>query len=65
MNPQLDRYNNGFDPQAVKDIKSLNEKINEEKDPAALEKLLMKRMCRGFDINAGVIGRVRGGYYPY
>lgn len=65
MNPQLDRYNNGFDPQAVKDIKSLNEKINEEKDPAALEKLLMQRMCRGFDINAGVIGRVRGGYYPY
>jgi hypothetical protein len=28
-------------------------------------RLRMQRMCRGFEINAGVIGRVRGGYYPY
>lgn len=65
MNSSLDRYNNGFDPQAVKDINTLNEKIKKEQDPEELEKLLMQRMCRGFDINAGAMGRVRGGYYPY
>lgn len=65
MNSSLDRYNNGFDPQAVKDINSINEKIKKEQDPEELTKLLTQRMCRGFDINAGVIGRVRGGYYPY
>lgn len=65
MNNSLDRYNNGFDPQAMKDINSLNEKIKKEQNPEELTKLLMQRMCRGFDINAGTIGRVRGGYYPY
>ena len=65
MNSSLDRYNNGFDPQAVKDINSLNEKIKNERNPEVLEKLLMQRMCRGFDINAGAIGLVRGGYYPW
>ena len=55
MNNSLDRYNNGFDPQAVKDINSLNEKIKKEQNPEELTKLLMQRMCRGFDINAGII----------
>ena len=65
MNTQLDRYNNGFDPQAVKDIKKLNEEIAKETDKSKLTELYMKRLCRGFDINSGAIGRVRGGYYPY
>lgn len=65
MNAALDRYNNGFDPKVVKDINSINEKIQKETDKEKLLKLKMQRMCMGFDINAGVIGRVRGGYYPY
>lgn len=65
MNTSLDRYNNGFDPNAVKDIKEINEKLKKEQDKEEAMRLRMQRMCRGFEINAGVIGRVRGGYYPY
>ena len=65
MNTTLDRYNNGFDPKAVKDINSINEKLEKESDKEKIMELRMQRMCRGFEINAGVIGRVRGGYYPY
>lgn len=65
MNKQLDRYNNGFDPNVVKEINSINEKINKKNTKEELMKLKMQRMCLGFDINAGTIGRVRGGYYPY
>ena len=65
MNSTLDRYNNGFNPQAVKDIEKLNEEIKKETDKNKLTELYMKRLCRGFDINAGAMGRVRNGYYPY
>lgn len=65
MNSTLDRYNNGFDPKIVKEINSINEKMKKENDKEELMKLRLKRMTLGFDINAGVIGKVRGGYYPY
>lgn len=65
MNTMLDKYNNGFDPKAVKDINTINEEIKKETDSEKLTELYMKRLCRGFDINAGAIGRVRAGYYPY
>jgi hypothetical protein len=65
MNNTLDRYNNGFDPKVVKEINSINEKIGKTSDKEELMKLKLQRMCMGFDINAGAIGRVRGGYYPY
>lgn len=65
MNNTLDRYNNGFDPKVVKEINSINDKIKKENDKEELMKLRLKRMTLGFDINAGVIGKVRGGYYPY
>jgi len=64
-NSTLDRYNNGFDPKVVKEINSINDKIKKENDKEELMKLRLKRMTLGFDINAGVIGKVRGGYYPY
>lgn len=64
-NSTLDRYNNGFDPKIVKEINSINEKMKKENDKEELMKLRLKRMTLGFDINAGVIGKVRGGYYPY
>ena len=65
MNTQLDRFNNGFDPKAVKDINKINEDIKKETDKETLTELYMKRLCRGFEINAGAFGRVRNGYYPY
>ena len=65
MNTATDRYNNGFDPQAVKDINKLNEEIEKETEKTKLTELYMKRLCRGFDINAGATGRIRNGYYPY
>ena len=65
MNSTLDRYNNGFDPKVVKEINSINDKIKKENNKEELMNLKLKRMTLGFDINASVIGRVRGGYYPY
>ena len=65
MNTTLDRYNNGFDPKVVKDINKLNEEIQKETDSEKLTELYMKRLCRGFEINSGAFGRVRGGYSPY
>lgn len=65
MNSTLDRYNNGFDPKIVKEINSINEKMKKENNKEELMNLRLKRMTLGFDINAGVIGKVRGGYYPY
>lgn len=65
MNYATDRYNNGFSPDAVKQINSINEKIQKESDKDELFKLKYKRMCLGFGINAGALGRIRNGYYPY
>lgn len=65
MNSYFDRYNNGFDKDAVKSINELNKQIEKETDKEKLTELYMKRMCRGFEINAGAIGRVMSAYFPY
>lgn len=65
MNNSLDRFNNGFNSDTIKEIKSINEKIKKETDKDELLKLRLQRMCKGFEINAGAIGRLRNGYYPY
>ena len=38
MNSTLDRYNNGFDPNAVKDINEINEKLKKETNKEELMK---------------------------
>lgn len=65
MNYATDRFNNGFGKDTLKKLNSLNEKIKNENDKDELLKLRLQRMCLGFDLNAGSLGRIRNGYYPY
>ena len=58
-------YTSGFNPDVIKDIKHLNEKIEKEQDAEEIMKLRMQRLCRGMEINSGYNRRPWAGYYPY
>lgn len=64
MNNDPRMYGNGLNPEVIKDVKELNEKIEKEKDAEELLKLRMQRLCRGMELNTGVIRPYRG-YFPY
>lgn len=65
MNNDIRLYGNSFDSTVVKDIKSLNEKLEKETDPEEILKLRLQRLYRGMEINSGVAKRNPRGYYPY
>lgn len=57
-------YGNGFNPNVMKDIKSINEKIEGEKNSEELLKLRLQRLYRGMELNTGY-SRPYAGYFPY
>ena len=65
MNNDVRLYGNGFNPEVLKDVRSLNEKIEKEKDPEVEMKLRLQRLYRGMELNTGLTSRPYGGYYPY
>ena len=65
MNNDIRLYGNGFNPEVLKDVRSINEKIEKEKDPEAALKLRLQRLYRGMELNTGLTTRPYGGYYPY
>lgn len=65
MNNDIRLYGNEFNPEVMKDLKSLNEKIEKEKDPEAALKLRLQRLYRGMELNTGLTTRPYNGYYPY
>ena len=65
MNTDPRLYGNGFNPEVLKDVKSINEKIEKEKDPEAELKLRLQRLYRGMELNTGLSVRPYRGYYPY
>jgi hypothetical protein len=65
MNNDIRLYGNGFNPEVLKDLNSLNEKIEKEKDPEVEMKLRLQRLYRGMELNTGLTNRPYGGYYPY
>jgi len=65
MNNDIKLYGNGFNPEILKDVKSLNEKIEKEKDPEEVMKLRLQRLYRGMELNTGIMGHPYSGYYPY
>ena len=65
MNNDPRLYGNGFDPNVVKDVKELNEKIKKESNAEELMKLKMQRLLRGMELNTGLNTRTYRGYYPY
>ena len=65
MNNDIRIYGNGFNPEILKDVKSLNEKIAKEQDPEAALKLRLQRLYRGMELNTGIAQRPYKGYFPY
>ena len=65
MNNDIRIYGNGFNPEVLKDVKSLNEKIEKETDPEEELKLRLQRMYRGMELNTGLNTRPYRGYFPY
>ncbi len=59
------KYGRDFNPEVMKDLKDLNEKIEKEQDPEELLRLRMQRMMRGLEINSGLSMRPFGAYFPY
>ena len=65
MNTDPRIYGNGHDPNVMKDVQKLSEKLeNAESEDEAL-KLRLQRLYRGMELNAGVHGRAYGAYFPY
>jgi hypothetical protein len=58
-------YGNEVNPDALKSIKDINEKLQKETDPEERMHLLLQRMNKGFEMNGGILGRPYRGYYPY
>ena len=62
------RYTRPLNSEVIKDVIDLNKKIEEEKskdnpDPKELEKLYLRQLYRGMEINTGFIGNY--GIRPY
>ena len=65
MNNDIRLYGNGFNPEVLKDVKSLNEKIEKEANSDEAMKLRLQRLYRGMELNTGLNIRPFRGYYPY
>lgn len=65
MNNDPRMYGNGLNPEVLKDVKNLNEKIEKTTDKNEQLKLRMQRLYRGMEFNTGLNHRTWGGYYPY
>lgn len=58
-------YGREFNPEVIKGVKELNEKIEKEQDPEEQLRLRMQRLLRGMELNGGLATRSFGAYYPY
>lgn len=63
INKQL--YGNQFNPNVLKDLKTLDEKLVKEQDPEEITKLRMAKLYRGMELMSGPYGRTYQGYFPY
>lgn len=62
-NPKM--YGQQYDSQVLKDIKSINDKIDKETDREELLKLRLQRLYRGMELVSTPMTRNYRGYYPY
>jgi hypothetical protein len=62
-NPKM--YGQQYDSQVLKDIKSINDKIDKETDREELLKLRLQRLYRGMELVSTPMSRNYRGYYPY
>ena len=62
-NPKM--YGQEYDTQVLKDIKTINERIEKEIDNEELLKLRLQRLYRGMELISTPMSRNYRGYYPY
>lgn len=70
MKNDIRLYGNTVNPEVLKDLRKINEQIDEaskkeEVDKEEMLKLRMQRLYRGMEINTGLNTRPWGGYFPY
>jgi hypothetical protein len=65
MKTNTKMYGQEYDPNVLKDIKTLNEKIDKAKDSEELFNLKLQRLYRGMEITSTPMTRNYRGYYPY
>ncbi len=65
MNTDIRLYGNGCNPDIVKDVKNLSEKLEKANSEEEALKLRLQRLYRGMELNAGYTGRAYGAYFPY
>lgn len=63
INPKM--YGQEYNPQILRDIKSINEKIEKETDDEERLKLRLQRLYRGMELVSTPMSRNYRGYYPY
>ncbi|MBP3630216.1 MAG: hypothetical protein J6J23_01870 [Clostridia bacterium] len=63
MNPKM--YGQQYDPEVLRDLNKINEKMEKTEDQEEILQLRMQRLYRGMELNSTPITRNYRGYYPY
>jgi hypothetical protein len=58
-------YGQEYDPNVLKDLKTINENLENAEDNEEILKLKMQRLYRGMEIMSTPMTRNYRGYYPY
>lgn len=63
MNPKM--YGQQYDPEVLRDLNKINEKMEKTEDQEEILQLRMQRLYRGMELNSTPMTRNYRGYYPY
>jgi hypothetical protein len=58
-------YGQQYDPDVLRDLKTINENIEKAEDSEEMLNLRMQRLYRGMEIMSTPMTRNYRGYYPY
>lgn len=58
-------YGQEYDPNVLKDLRTINENLENAEDDEEILKLKMQRLYRGMEIMSTPLTRNYRGYYPY
>ena len=62
-NPQM--YGQQYDPNVLRDLKAINEKMEKAETQEEILQLKMQRLYRGMECMASTMTRRYGGFCPY
>jgi hypothetical protein len=58
-------YGQGYDPSVLRDLKTINEKLEKAETDEEILQLRMQKLYRGMEIMSTPMSRNHRGYYPY